>query len=217
MRRPPVRAGSVPRRGPVPERLALAKRFGADVVINPKQEDALAIVRGLTEGYGCDVYIEANWPRGLPEGVIHADLFPDNVFFLGDKLSGLIDFPFSCNDMLAYDVAVCLNAWAPEIFYDEVGGHDTFVRLVDAFYRGVADDEHLAAFVRTVRDTMQPFAEHGEYVGLMGPDAELGGDRAEVARLAYGREKHQRLAALKDRYDPGNLFRHNLNVAPGRR
>ena len=79
-----------------------------------------------------------------------------------------------------------------------------------------AEDEHLAAFVRTVRDTMQPFAEHGEYVGLMGPDAELGGDPVEAARLAYGREKHQRLAALKDRYDPGNLFRHNLNVPPGR-
>ncbi len=58
--------------------------------------------------------LEASWPRGLPEGVIHADLFPDNVFFLGERLSGLIDFYFACNDMLAYDVAICLNAWCFE-------------------------------------------------------------------------------------------------------
>lgn len=58
--------------------------------------------------------LEANWPTDLPRGVIHADLFPDNVFFLGEKLSGLIDFYFACNDLLAYDVAVCLNAWCFE-------------------------------------------------------------------------------------------------------
>ncbi|MAW87405.1 MAG: homoserine kinase [Phyllobacteriaceae bacterium] len=58
--------------------------------------------------------LEATWPKGLPAGVIHADLFPDNVFFLGADLSGLIDFYFACNDLLAYDVAVCLNAWCFE-------------------------------------------------------------------------------------------------------
>jgi homoserine kinase type II len=54
------------------------------------------------------------WPKDLPAGVIHADLFPDNVFFLGEKLSGLIDFYFACNDFYAYDVATCLNAWCFE-------------------------------------------------------------------------------------------------------
>lgn len=59
-------------------------------------------------------YLSANWPQDLPQGVIHADLFPDNVFFLGGQLSGLIDFYFACDDFLTYDLAICLNAWCFE-------------------------------------------------------------------------------------------------------
>ena len=59
-------------------------------------------------------FVEAHWPTGLPAGIIHADLFPDNVFFLRNRLSGLIDFYFACNDMLAYDLGICLNAWCFE-------------------------------------------------------------------------------------------------------
>lgn len=61
--------------------------------------------------------LQATWPKGLPDGVIHADLFADNVFFLGGKFSGLIDFYFACNDAFAYDLAICLNAWCFEKDY----------------------------------------------------------------------------------------------------
>jgi homoserine kinase type II len=58
--------------------------------------------------------ILAAWPRGLPVGHIHADMFPDNVFFLDHRVSGIIDFYFAATDLLAYDIAVCLNAWCFE-------------------------------------------------------------------------------------------------------
>lgn len=59
-------------------------------------------------------FLKSNWPKDLPEGIIHGDLFPDNVFFLGGNLSGLIDYYFACHDILAYDLAICINAWCFE-------------------------------------------------------------------------------------------------------
>ena len=78
--------------------------------------DAGTLVPGLLDELQAALdAVLAGWPAaGLPSGQIHADLFPDNVFFLGDRLSGLIDFYFAATDLMAYDLAVCLNAWCFE-------------------------------------------------------------------------------------------------------
>lgn len=56
-------------------------------------------------------FLSVHWPKALPAGVVHADLFPDNVLFEGERISGLIDFYFSATDFFAYDLAVCVNSW----------------------------------------------------------------------------------------------------------
>jgi homoserine kinase type II len=79
-------------------------------------------------------YLESHWPKDLESGVIHADLFPDNVFFLGERLSGIIDFYFACTDFVAYDLAVCLNAWC---FQPDFSFNVTKAKLMFDSYRKV--------------------------------------------------------------------------------
>ena len=74
------------------------------------------IIKFLNEEYYF-LYRELN--KDLPSGIIHADLFPDNIFFDGNELSGIIDFYFSCNDFYAYEIAICLNAWCFELNNNE--------------------------------------------------------------------------------------------------
>ena len=95
-----------------PNALGLEGWHGLYERIAPRTDE---VSRGLGTLVAYELaYLDRAWPRNLPEGVIHADLFPDNVFFLGEKLSGLIDFYFACNDFWAYDLAICLNAWCFE-------------------------------------------------------------------------------------------------------
>ena len=114
----------------VGEALARLHLAGAD--FGPRRENALSVAgwrplydaaSGRADALQHDLcgmvaqeldHLERAWPKGLPQGVIHAELFPDNVFFLGKDLSGLIDFYFACTDTLAYDTAICLNAWCFE-------------------------------------------------------------------------------------------------------
>ena len=113
--------------GPVGEALAGLHLAGRNFAIRRPNALSVAGWRPLYDGsrahidqaldreLGAEIeFFEKSWPSDLPAGVIHADLFNDNVFFLHDRLSGLIDFYFACNDFLAYDVAICLNAWCFE-------------------------------------------------------------------------------------------------------
>jgi homoserine kinase type II len=116
--------------GPVGEALARLHVAGADFRIARANAlgpagwrplyDACAgradeVEKGLAREIATELdFLDHAWPKELPQGVIHADLFPDNVFFLEGRFSGMIDFYFACNDTLAYDLAICLNCWCFE-------------------------------------------------------------------------------------------------------
>ena len=93
------------------------------------------VAKGLTSEIAAELdLVEKSWPRNLPTGVIHADLFPDNAFFERERLTGLIDFYFACTDAFAYDLAICLNAWC---FEPDMSFNVTKARRMLATYRGV--------------------------------------------------------------------------------
>jgi homoserine kinase type II len=95
-----------------PNNLSLAGWRG---LFEHTSERASEVADGLGDEIGAELdFLESHWPDGLEAGIIHADLFPDNVFFRGEEITGIIDFYFACNDSFAYDLAICLNAWCFE-------------------------------------------------------------------------------------------------------
>ena len=116
--------------------------------------------------------LEADWPADLPSGVIHADLFPDNVLFHHGRLSGLIDFYFACTDAFAYDIAICINAWC---FEADRSFNITKARRMLRAYREVRDfsEKELVALPLLARGSALRFLLTRLYDWLCTPDGAL--------------------------------------------
>ena len=137
------------------------------------RDRAHEVQAGLAEALDAELEeLEARWPSGLPEGVIHADLFPDNVFFMGERLSGIIDFYFACNDLFAYDLAVCLNAWC---FEPDTAFNVTKARYMLQAYRQVRpfSDAELEALPLLARGSALRFLLTRLYDWLNHPEGAL--------------------------------------------
>ncbi len=141
-------------------------------------------------------FLQANWPRNLPAGVIHADLFPDNVFFLGGGLSGLIDFYFACNDYFAYDLAICLNAWCFE--QDASFNVTKGMALIDGYARARAlSDAEVAALPILARGSALRFLLTRLVDWLDTPDGALVKKKDPIEYLKKLRF-HQQAASARD-------------------
>ena len=132
-----------------------------------------AIHAGLERVIAAELeFLDEHWPERLPTGVIHADLFPDNVFFLNETLSGVIDFYFACNDFYAYELAICLNAWC---FEPDGGFNVTKARNMLQAYRGLRpfSTEELAAMPVLARGAALRFLLTRLYDLIHHPDGAL--------------------------------------------
>ncbi len=134
----------------------------------------------------CDEIV-AQWPKDLPSGIVHADLFPDNVFFAGGELCGVIDFYFACNDFLAYDLAICVNAWCA----DSHGRiDDARARALVTAYsaRRALTEAEVAALPLLLRGAAMRFFATRHYDRAQRPDSPL--DPGHYARILAFHENH---------------------------
>jgi len=150
-------------------------------------ERADEVAPGLRDEISAELdELERIWPKDLPSGVIHADIFPDNVFFLGDELSGLIDFYFACNDFLAYEIAICLNAWC---FEPDRQFNTTKARTMLQAYRNVRQlsDEEMSALPVLARGAALRFLLTRLYDWLNTPEGALVRPHDPMEYLQYSR------------------------------
>ena len=132
---------------------ARANALGADASAKVLAEcgtQKLALIDpALPVTIGIAAKIAADWPQGLPQSVIHSDLFPDNVLMRGEEVSALIDFYFACNDAMAYDLAVTHAAWS-----FTAGGHDYRTDVGAALLAGYQEVRPLEAAERAAMPTL---------------------------------------------------------------
>ena len=191
--------------------IAEMHRAGAD--FSPRRENALGLAGwgplfatcrasadAIAPGLECEIddelsFLDAHWPAGAASGVIHADLFPDNVFFLGDRLSGIIDFYFACNDLYAYELAICLNAWC---FEADLSFNVTKARRMIAGYRSVRelDAEEIASLPVLARGAALRFLLTRLHDAVFPPEGVLVRQKDPLEYL-YKLRFHQKVA------DPG--------------
>ncbi len=141
-------------------------------------------------------FLQNNWPSNLPQGICHADMFQDNVFFIGKKLSGIIDFYFACNDYFAYDIAICMNAWC---FERDRSFNITKAKLLLANYNKIRplSDAEIAAIPIFARGSAIRFLLTRLYDWLNHPKDSLGKAKDPLEYLSY-LKFHSQVKSAKD-------------------
>ena len=165
----------------------------------PLADAAEALKPGLAATITADIAaLDRLWPHSLPAGVIHADLFPDNVFFRAGEFAAAIDFYFACNDAFAYDIAVCLNAWC---FEADGGFNVTSAQALLAGYesrRPLSDAERQALPVMAWGAAMRFFLTRLADWGAARPGA--------LVRPKDPLEYERKLAVHRAAHDSGGLM-----------
>lgn len=158
-----------------------------------------SLIPGLWDTVSTELaFLKASWPTDLPTGVVHADLFPDNVFFKDGQVSGVIDFYFACTEAYAYDLAICLNAWC---FDEHWRLQEPHARAMLDAYQAIRplSEEEKTAFNRLLRGASLRFLLSRAHDKLFHPEGSIVNpkDPAEyLAKLRFHQNHPESVEAL---------------------